>query len=113
VQKVLDKKGIVVPDEGLDEIEGRNIVAHTLSLPGGEPYDLEEGVRRVRIARTLLAAVVLREVGYEGALAGWDLDDRGWPITAAWFPPTKSATEAAQQRYEANAQPEFPTADGE
>ena len=95
----------MVPDDGIDEIGGRNVVAHTLSMTGGQPYDIERDVRRVRIIRTLLAAIILRKVGYEGKLAGWNLDEYGSRLTAEWFPTTEAATLLAHQRYEASAGP--------
>jgi hypothetical protein len=105
VQQTLQQMGVVTPEDGLAEIDGRNVVAHTLSITDGKPYDFERDVRRVRIIRTLIAAMILRHVRYEGALVGWDLDERGWPLQAAWFTTTHSAREAARQIYEANAEP--------
>jgi hypothetical protein len=98
--------GIQVPDEALREIRGRNTVAHTgLMNEEGEDYDIERDVRRIRIVRALLAAMVLRQVGYEGALNGWDLDDQGWRRRADWFTASDAATVTARQLYEANAGP--------
>jgi hypothetical protein len=93
---------IDVPDEGMTEIRGRNIVAHTGTMnEDGVDYDVERDPRRVRIIRTLVAAMVLRHVGYEGALAGWDFDNRRWRSKADWFPVSEKALETSRQIYEA------------
>lgn len=96
---------MAVPEEALREIRGRNTVAHTgLMNKDGEDYVIERDVRRIRNIRTLLAAMLLRHVGYEGALNGWDLDDQGWPRRADWFGPTERALTTARRLYEANAE---------
>ncbi len=97
--------GMAVPEEALREIRGRNTVAHTgLMNKDGEDYVIERDVRRIRIIRTLLAGMLLRHVGYEGPLNGWDLDERGWPRQADWFGPSEGALTAARRLYEANAE---------
>ena len=68
-------------------------------MTGGEPYDIRREPRRVRIIRTLIAAIVLRHVGYEGALAGWDLDEINWPKLPEWFPISDNAREEASRTY--------------
>ena len=93
--------GVVVPDEGLREIHGRNPVAHELSMNRGGPYDFERDLRRVRIIQVMLAAMLLRHVGYEGMLQGWDLNEAGWSTPADWFMPSNGAREEAQVLYEA------------
>jgi hypothetical protein len=103
VQQVLRRMNIEPPEDGISEIEGRNGVAHTLSMTGGQPYDIERDVRRVRIVRTLLAATVVRHVGYRGALAGWDLDEQGWRKPIDWFPASDIATTEARRIYEATS----------
>ncbi|MDB4945840.1 MAG: uncharacterized protein JWP97_5374 [Labilithrix sp.] len=101
VQQTLSRMGIAAPEEALAEVDGRNVVAHTLSMTDGEPYDIERDVRRVRMIRSLLAALVLRHLGYEGALAGWDLDERGDRKLAEWFPVSEGATAEARRLHEA------------
>lgn len=113
VHQTLQRMGIEAPREALDEIEGRNGVAHTLSMTDGAPYDIERDVRRVRIIRALLAALVLRHVGYEGALSGWDLDDQGWRKPVGWFLPSKIAGAEADQIYDAIAAGEPDAVGGE
>ncbi len=104
-RNLFDAWGMTVPDEALREIRGRNTVAHTgLMNKDGEDYVIERDVRRIRIVRALLAAVLLRHVGYDGALNGWDLDEQGWPGRADWFGPSEGALIAARQLYEASAE---------
>jgi hypothetical protein len=102
VEQVLRKMAIEPPTEGLDEIERRNDVVHTMSMTGGESYDIERESRRIRIIRTLLAAVILRHLGYEGALASWDLDESRWTEPAEWFCISDRAREESKTIYEAD-----------
>lgn len=108
VRRALAALGVAAPDEALDEIEGRNIVAHTLSMNEDEVYDLERDLRRIRIIRALLAALLLRRIGYEGALSGWDLDGMRHPVRADWFPVSEAAARAAQEIFEAETAPSAP-----
>lgn len=101
VAKALRGFGIDAPAEALKEIKGRNLVAHTLSMTDGGGYDIERDVRRVRMIRTLIAAILLRHLGYQGQLAGWDLDDQGWRTAVDWFVATEDAELEARKIYEA------------
>ena len=103
VEKKLQEMGIVPPTEGIGEVGGRNIVAHTLSMNDGAPYDVERDVRRIRIIRALLAAMILRHVGYEGALSDWELNGFGKTKQATWFPVSAGAAAKAEQMYAARA----------
>jgi hypothetical protein len=47
--------------------------------------------------------MILRHVGYDGALAGWEPNDRGWRLRADWFSPSDRGVETARQLYEAHA----------
>ncbi|HVJ92668.1 MAG TPA: hypothetical protein VM580_22865, partial [Labilithrix sp.] len=106
VLRKFQEMSIEPPSEALDEIEGRNVVAHTLSMTDGEPYEIERDLRRIRIVRSLLAGMILRHVGYSGALSGWDLDERRARKPADWFSVTSDATKEAQRVWEADATPE-------
>lgn len=97
--------GIAAPAEALREVAGRNLVAHTGLMNEDGSYSMERDVRRVRMIRTLLAGMLLRNAGYEGALAGWDRDERGWLSRADWYHPSERATEAAGQIFAARAEP--------
>jgi hypothetical protein len=103
VQAVLRQASIEPPSEALDEIDGRNVVSHTFVMNDDQPYDLERDVRRVRMIRTLLAALVLRHVGYEGAVAGYDLDEQRSRKPADWFPVSEAAAGEANRTYLAAA----------
>jgi len=101
VEQLLGRSGLAVPAGALREIDGRNVVAHTLSMTDGEPHDIERDVRRVRVIRTLLAATILRHVGYDGPIVGWDVDENGRRTHATWYPASDGAREKARQIYEA------------
>lgn len=90
-----------VPEEALKEIRGRNTVAHTAMMNrGGESYDAERDTRRIRMIRVLLATMLLRYVGYDGPLNGWERDGRGGPIPAEWAGGTGAlACVAADERF--------------
>ena len=103
VERILREMGISPPTEGIEEIGGRNVVAHTLSMNDGEVYDVERDVRRIRIIRALLAGMILRHLGYEGALSDWELNRFGRAEQAPWFPVSDAALEKAQQMYVARA----------
>ncbi len=103
VQQTLNRMGLEPPNEALDEIDGRNQVAHTMSMSSDEPRDLEKDLRRIRIIRALLASLALRHIGYEGALADWDRDDSNWPETAEWFTISDSARDESLIVHEADA----------
>lgn len=85
---------LVVDAAALDEIEKRNIPAHHYSMnKPGIDYEVDRDVQRVEILRSLLAALIARACGYDGALAGWVADEAsGWKTQAEWWPP---ATERA------------------
>jgi hypothetical protein len=97
---------MAIPEEAILEIRGRNIVAHTglMHDDNDKEVEMERDVRRIRMIRTLLAGMILKHVGYEGALTGWDRDEDRWPLKAEWFPATESANSAARQTYHANAE---------
>jgi hypothetical protein len=105
VKRRLEAMKLEVPKEALDEIRGRDVVAHTLSMTGWNAYEPENEARRIRMIRTLLAGMILRHIGYEGALSGWDLDeDRGLKL-AEWFPVGDDARRDAARIYEAATRP--------
>ena len=100
VEKTLKRSGLAVPTEAIDELEGRNIVAQTGSMTGGDPYDVERELRRIRMIQTLLAALILRTAGYEGELLGWDLDTLRSRKPAKWFLASQAAREESRHIYE-------------
>ena len=102
VERVLKRLGIDAPKEALREIRNRGNVAHSLSMTRGKPYDAERELRRVRMIRALLAALLLRHVGYDGALQGWDRNGAGWATPAEWFQASDRSLATARTLHEAS-----------
>ncbi len=78
----------------LDEIGKRNVPAHhfRMNKPGVE-YHVERDVERVDMLRSLLAALIARASGYDGALAGWVTRDAShWKPQPGWWPAPSSST---------------------
>lgn len=101
VKRTLEAMNIQAPKEALKEIEGRNGVAHTFSMTRGSAYEPEKDLRRIRMIRTLLAGMILRHVGYKGALSDWDRNEDRSLKLAEWFPIGDEARKEAGRIYEA------------
>ena len=102
VQAMFAAWGIKVPEEALDELARRNVVAHTgLIVKDSDEYDVEREVKTLRVVRSLLAAAVLRHVGYTGKLLGYE--KHGWsePLAADWFPVSEDALKQSQIMFSA------------
>jgi hypothetical protein len=100
VDRVMARLGLAPPKKGLDEIRKRSGVAHDLSMTGNRDYD-RTVFERLRIVRCLLAALLLRHVGYTGMILGWERNAAGWATPADWVPPSEDALREAEILYEA------------
>jgi hypothetical protein len=86
---------LVVDDAALDEMANRNIPVHYASMnKPGVDYDGDREVARIDILRALLAALMARACGYDGALAGWVRDEAAvvWKPQPNWWPAPSAAT---------------------
>lgn len=61
------------------ELKGRDVVVHQ-GLMAPEGYDVERDLRRIRLVRTMLVALIARKVGYGGAINGWERGHMGYPL---------------------------------
>lgn len=69
VQRAFRGEGIAWTAEMEDAEKARHGVAHEGSLLGGQPRNWERDRERVGLARTMLAAMVAKVVGYSGPIA--------------------------------------------
>jgi hypothetical protein len=102
VKRVMSRLGVNAPEKGLDEIRGRSGVAHDLSMTRNKEYD-QTVFERIRIVRCLLAALLLRHVGFTGMILGWEMNAEGWATPADWVVPSAEAQREAETLYEACA----------
>ena len=69
VQRVFRGEGIAWTAEMEDAEKARHGVAHEGSLLGGQPRNWARDAERVGLARTMLAAIVAKVIGYSGPIA--------------------------------------------
>lgn len=91
--------GIKLTKELREELRGRDIVVHQ-GLMAPEGYDADKDLRRVALVRTMLVALIARSVGYGGAINGWEIGARGYPMEQQdWWQVSNDDRVLAQRRF--------------
>lgn len=87
VPTALGRLGIEVTEAMKEELEGRDIVAHTALMSIADDRDYERDLERIALVRTMLVALVARSVGYQGPIVGWTRDSnrRYEPADSTWW----------------------------
>ena len=92
--------GLTISDEMSEELRRRSQV-----FTEGKLVDMQEALSldalmtRVKIVRCMVAALVAKAIGYQGAIQGWERDPSGHYESAAWFPYEPAVEEEARQIY--------------
>lgn len=91
--------GLALTPAMVAELKGRDTVVHQgLISPRG--YEVERDVRRIALVRTMLVALIAKAAGYGGAINGWDLGPKGYPLEPkGWWDVTEDAREAGRRTF--------------
>jgi len=98
VKRAFDEFGFKLLLEQLKALRDRNSCAHEGLMNSDLKYDFKRDIRRVAVARTMLAALISLIAGYRGALRGWEPDTNGHtkPAPPSWWSIDAADTEAAR-----------------
>jgi hypothetical protein len=103
VPQAFRSQGLELTEELQKELKARNVVVHQgLIAPKG--YDIKRELRRIRLVRTMLVALVAKACGYAGAINGWTLDDNQVPLEPddGWWKVGEEERKAAQKTFYAH-----------
>jgi hypothetical protein len=85
-------------DEQQEIVGDRNAVAHTSSMTPDGTYVVDRDIRKIRMVRSMLVALICVAVGYYGKIAGWDRDSEwsGFEAPEDWWPVAEEDAVAAR-----------------
>jgi hypothetical protein len=100
VPSVFQAHGLTLTEQMGLELAGRDTVVHQGLMA---PEDDEDGLpldERVAILRTLLVALLAKTAGYSGAINGWEVGNKGYPVEPdLWWSVDQADREMAKAEY--------------